>query len=1552
MPHCRRFVLLCLAVMELGGVAHGQTITLLEGHEAPVRSVRYSPDGKTLITADESGVIIAWDRTPPPPGAPANTPPTWTKIRTIREHRSAVLDLAVTPDGLGFFSAGLDRSIMRHDLPMRSFLALGQGFSNDPSCVAASPDGTQVVTGDKANLVRLWGGALNQPTLGQVRDFGGVTAPVTAVALSPDGKHVLAASADGSLRGWQTDNAQPLGSIFTAPINSLAVGPKGDLIATGGNDGVLRLHRWPPAAPSAVSHSNQVTAVSMAGYASVAVSGSVDQTIRVIDMLTGREVRTLPGQSGPVSAIDVELPPRPPPPPPLEPRPKGEAVLKPPPRPNVDQAMVVAGSTTGLIQFWEESDGRPPLTLAGHVGAITDLSFRFPGFFSSGADGTLRVWGWPWPMKVLTGHTGPVGDLALSSDGKLLASVSADNSLALWTIGNGKWNDDEAKQLWRVTDQHPGGVRSAAVSPRGDQLATGDPAGVVRLFDVKDGKLQAQITAHPGSQPRLAYHPKEARLYSAGGDGLLRVWQLPVAPPLTYDGHGEAVRCVALSRDGKLLATGGDDKTLRLFDAASGKLLRKVENLPAAVQAVAISPDGTLAAAADAAGTITVWKTVDATESARLKGHNGAVAAIAWHPKAAQLASAGTDGTIRIADVPSEPDKARVLMGHQGAVTSLAWTPDGAQLLSGGADRSVRLWNAANGQAVRTYAGHAEAVTAVAVTADGATAIASGVDKTVRLWTLANAAAGAVLTNPAAVRCVSVSSDGKRIAAAGDDYSVHVWDVATAKVLQQLPGHTAAVLGVALSAEGNVVVSCSADKTVRRSQVAGQQVIVAHQGKANDVAVSADGATIATAGDDNAVKLWDSQGRLLRQLAGSSTPLARVAFSKDGKLVAAGGDPLLTAKDLLLWKVADGALVSKTTLPAAVTAIGFSDDSQSVAAAASDNHVRLYQTTDARLLEDVTSPSPVSRLELPAGGKGLILACADNQVRVHSLTLERLLTGHQGAVTCLARVDFARVDPKQVVTGGADKTVRLWDIEGGKEVRQFAGCTAAVLRVAVSRGERPLVAAVAEDRVVRVWNLADAKPLASITSQTPVRALAFEGSRLCLGGDDNLIRVFDVALNPAAPVELERLPGHTAAILSLDTDGERIISGAADNTARLWQASVVVSGKAHTGLIHAVAVAPNGTRLFTSGEDKVVQAWALKPQGPAQAAATLTPEVKFAGATGIVRALALSSDGALLAGAGDDQHARLWSTKDGQQLAAIPTPAKLTSLAFSRDGRKLIVAGADNIVRNFAVRVVGGKHELVAIQEGHGHTAAVAALSLSADGQWLYSVGADRTVRRWFAASDAARWTAEGHAGPIYSLSVGKGGAMVASGSADKTVRLWDARDGRPLITIKGHEKAVYAVAFSHDGTRVASCGADRAVHVWDLSGREGLRLAEGVDDALTSLAFSPNGQWLTAGSQSARWHTWNLLTPQGPQKLVHPGAGHAHWISRVVYNGASQRFATLDYSGKLFLWTPGDGNMIYHQQLPSTVGYAVAYSPDGTQIAAATRNHKVVILAVPPPVQ
>jgi WD40 repeat protein len=1813
-------IAICLARIGLeASPVHAQAITYLEGHQAPVRAVAYSPDGKTLVSGDETGVVIVWDRT------------TMQKIRVIKEHASAILDLAMAPDGLRFVSVGLDRTVKLHDLPMRAPLAAATGLGNDPTAVAVSTDGAAVFTGDNGGLVRQWNGV----TMATIRDYAGVASPVTALALSPSGKQLVAAQADGGVRGWLVENAQSLGAFFTPPVNSLAFDVSGNVLATGGGDGVLRLHAWPPIPPTAlVSHGNQVAAVAASADGRFMASGSADQTLRLFGS-DGKELRNLPSQVGIVTALAFG---------------QGEAAM-PAAKDEVPErsAALIAGGATGTLHVWRASDGQPLGLLAGHVGAVTGVAAPRDAsqFASAGADGTLRIWRMPQPPQVLSGHAGPIGDLALGPQGKLLATVSGDNTVGVWDPADGK------RLLAIAADQHPGGVKAVAISPDASQLATGDPAGVVRLFNATDGQPLGQIAAHAGAISRLAFHPKGRQLYSTGVDGTLKTWQLPLDAPLSFGGHTDAARAVAASRDGKLVVSGGDDKSVRFFDGPSGKQLKAIDMQPGSVTAVALSPDAALAAATDATGQITVWSTADYSEVVRLRGHEGAVQSVSWHPKLKQLATAGADGTLRIWDLPGEPTKlaghtkavlavsvspngqllatasadgtvrlwdakrqflralqghagavhalawnadgsqivtasadktvrlwntanaqemkkfdgdtefravaisrdgtrmaaaagklgrlwnvadgkevkpleghtdvinalvyspnldefvsasadgtlrtwkkadgaagksinhgapvaalaisfdgqklvsgsadkngsvkvwnagsgaveatipagaaavtgvafsrdnkalvatatdgsarlfdlkgvelqrfsagesatsvafapegmtilaasgdtnvyvyayalSRVITGHQGAVSAATFTPDGAHVLSAGADKTVRLWNLANGQQVRAYAGHGDVITSVAVSGDGTMVVAGGVDKTVRSWTLANAAAGAVFTHPAAVRAVGLSPDGTRVATAGDDNAVHVWDVASGKELQALPGHTAAALGVSFAGDSQTLVSCSADKSLRRWSLAGQRVVSAHQGKANDLALSPDGSLAATAGDDNLVKLWDAQGKLVRQFTGSTTPLLRVAISPDGTKIAAGGDPLFTAKDLFVWNVADAAVLQKITQPAAITALAFSGDGQKVAVGCGDNHLRVFQVADGRLLEDTTAAAPVTDLAFTADSRGLIAGGADNNIRVYPLSLLRLITGHQGAISSVAYAN----DAKQVVTAGADKTVRLWDVASGKE-RQFTGSTGAVFRVAVSPDGKT-VAALADDRTLRTWNLADAKPLAAVTLPAVHRAIAFTGDsrRLLVGGDDNLLRVYDVALDAAAPVLIEQFPGHTAAIQSLAAapDGRRFISGAADNTARLWTASVSAAVKAHQGPIHAVAMSPDSSLVFTAGEDKTVAAWELvgwvegrdpptKEDERKQRLVglvprpTLRPARKFEGATAAVRSLGVSGDGTLLAAAGDDQHVRVWNAADGTSLAALQTPAKLTSLALSRDGTKIIVSAADNIVRNYTLRHLKGKIELALTQESHGHTVPPWAIALSGDGQWLFSIAADRTARRWLAASGAPRWSATGHEGPIYSVAFSRNSARIATASGDKTVRLWSALDGKPLAAFTGHEGQVYAVAFSPDGARLASAGMDQAIRLWDLAGKEGKRITGGIDDNLYTLAFSPDGRYLTGGNMSGLWQTWDLAPPPPSEKMPEEkplrtsAFPHPRSICRAAYSPNGNRLATLDASAKLILWNSGDGAMLHHQQLPATSAYNLAYSPTGQELAFATRDRRVMILAIP----
>ncbi len=870
------------------------------------------------------------------------------------------------------------------------------------------------------------------------------------------------------------------------------------------------------------------------------------------------------------------------------------------------------------------------------------------------------------------------------------------------------------------------------------------------------------------------------------------------------------------------------------------------------------------------------------------------------------------------------------MTGHSGAVTSLAFAPDGQQLLSGGADKSVRLWNVADGKQIRAFAGAADQVTSVAVSADGKRVAAAGLDKQARVWNLQSSAVEQTLTHPAAVQCLDLSTDGARLATGADDGPVRVWDLATGQLLQSLTGHQGAVNAVAFGGAMDVVISAGADKTLRRWPLAVTRVIVADQGKTNALAIVPGSDQVVTAGADKNVKLWDSAGKLVRTLTGLATPALRVAARPDGQQIAAGGDAQFASKDVFRWNAADGKPLAKLTAPAGVMGLAYSPDSEKLAVSGADKIVRIYGADDGALLEELYLPAPVSDIEFDANGLSLLLAGGDNNVYVAPLPLERVLSGHAGAVSCVALLP----DGLHAVSGGADKTVRLWNLKTGAEERQFAGAAGPIHAVAVSSDGNKLAAAAA-DQKVHFWNIADAKPSPPLVLPAHPRSLAFAHANrwLVVGADDKLAHIFDLRLG----AELETFPGHTAGVLAVASDagGQRIVSGGADNTARLWNSSVRDATRAGKAPLTAAVFSPDGKCVYTAGEDKQLTAWLAE---------SLAPGDDFSGAAAPLRALALSGDGKRLAAVGDDQLLRVWNTADAKLLAEVKTPAALMAAATDRSGDKYLVAGADNIVRNYALRSGEDGLELQLVQTGAGHTAPVRGLALADDGTTLFSVSTDRSLKTWFAASTAPRLTLRGHQAPVYSLAFDKTGRLLASASGDKTARLWDTDAGKHLTTCSGHTDEVLGVAFRSDGEQFASCGLDKTVRLWDLAGREAQSLGQGVTHGLTTLAYSPDGKYLTAGGLGKTLTTWDI-TKDEPLRAM---SGHTNPIYRVRYNPAGSRLASVDYGGNLIIWNAANGDVLHHQQLPVQAAYSLCYSPDGKELAVATSDARVLLVTVP----
>ncbi|SBW22496.1 WD40 repeat-containing protein [Candidatus Protofrankia californiensis] len=518
--------------------------------------------------------------------------------------------------------------------------------------------------------------------------------------------------------------------------------------------------------------------------------------------------------------------------------------------------------------------------------------------------------------------------------------------------------------------------RAALLHPQLDTDSAATPELAAAAILGRD-RVEAMLLP-PAQEPRsIAFAPDGTVLAACWGQQVLLVDPDGPRPLRTLTGHTAAVRSVAFSPDGTTLATGGDDHTIRLWEAATGQQTRRLSGHTGAVRSVAFSPDGTTLATGSDDGTVQLW---DATgrpgnrrpgnrRPDRITDHTHdvhEVQTLAFSPDGTTLATGSDDGTVQLWDVISSRRTA-MLTGHTGAVWSVVFSPDGTTLATGGDDHTIRLWEAATGQQTAQLTRHTDHVHAVAFSPDGTTLATGSDDGTVQLWDVISSRRTAMLTgHTGAVRSVAFSPDGTTLATGGTDRTLRLWDPTGGQETGRLTGRGDPVWAVAFSPDGTTLATSqntghdtnSDHPTVRLWELAtGRQTgrltgNVDVTTAAGAVAFSPDGATLATVHAD-ALLRWDvTTGRRTSHLAGHAGALwpVAVAFSPDPTIIATGGDD----GTVRLWNITTGHQVGRLgghTGP--VRAIAFSPDPTIIATGGDDGTVRLWNITTGTTIATV-----------------------------------------------------------------------------------------------------------------------------------------------------------------------------------------------------------------------------------------------------------------------------------------------------------------------------------------------------------------------------------------------------------------------------------------------------------------------------------------------------------------------------------------------------------------------------------------------------------------------
>jgi len=568
-------------------------------------------------------------------------------------------------------------------------------------------------------------------------------------------------------------------------------------------------------------------------------------------------------------------------------------------------------------------------------------------------------------------------------------------------------------------------------------------------------------------------------------------------------GHSERVTSVAFSVDGKTLASGGWDNTIKLWEVATGRELRSLNGHSQTVSSVAFSVDGKTLASGCGDSTIKLWDLITGQELHTLTGHSGVVDEVAFSADGKVLASGSWDQTIKFWNVATGRE-IRTLTGHTGKIRCIAFIAGNA-LASGSEDATVKVWDAATGQELRTFKGHSNWIYSVALSADGRLLASGGADTTIKIWEVATGRELRTLKgHSAAVTSVVFSSDGQTLASGGEDSSIKLWEVRTGQQLRTLQGHSYGVNSVAFSPDGRTLASGSTDHTVKLWDVAaGRELhsLIGHSEAINSVAFSADGKTIACSSGQHTIKLWEvTTGRELRSLIGHSAWIPAVVFSEDGKILASGS----ADHTVKLWEVATGRELRTLEESDSVRTVAFSADGKTLATGCADNTVKLWEVTTGRQLHKLTGHSWwVESVAFSSDGK--TLASADNAtVRLWDVATGRELLTLKGRSSPVA---FSP-DGKTLASGSDDRSIKLWELATGKEWRVFTGHSNFINSMAFSPDSKTLASG-SLDRTIKLWDVATGRELRTLTGHSNnVTSVGFsvDGKFLISGSSDTTVK--------------------------------------------------------------------------------------------------------------------------------------------------------------------------------------------------------------------------------------------------------------------------------------------------------------------------------------------------------------------------------------------------------------------------------------------------------------
>ena len=520
-------------------------------------------------------------------------------------------------------------------------------------------------------------------------------------------------------------------------------------------------------------------------------------------------------------------------------------------------------------------------------------------------------------------------------------------------------------------------------------------------------------------------------------------------------------------------------------------------------------------------------------------------------------------------------------------------------------------------------------------------------------------------------------------------------------------------------------------------------------------------------------------------------------------------------------------------------------------------------------------------------------------------------------------------DDTLVATSYFDGTICLWDVTARREQLLLTAHTSWVFGLAFSPDSQFLATGSA-DRTIRLWNVVTGRCLWTVTGHDAgIFAVCFDpsGTRLASSSDDGTIRLWSVVDGKC----LQTLQGHQSVVRSLafaelGDEAPVLVSGSDDRTLRIWD---IATGQCQQLLespttFRSIAVHSQHQMIAGVGDDELVRLWSSQT---GEALKT------FSGHLNAVAYVAISPDGSLLASGSEDHTIRLWNIATGECLRILSGhQSGIWCVRFSSDGQFLVSVGShDHTVKFWEVttgqcwKTLQGRQTAYKTAIFHPHRSIVAG-----DCE-------DGTIRLWQTSGESWK-TLEGHTDRIWEMAFSPDGEQLVSAGIDHTVRLWNLNTGTCQWVGDQHSHWVLAVAFHPAGGLVASGSGDRTIKFWDTQTGSCIRKLEGHSGYIEAIVFHPSGDRLASCGNDGTVRLWNVETGECTQ-ILHD---HRSRVWRVAFSPSGQWLASSGDDQTIRVWDLATGDCVETLAGHTSSIWTIAFSPDGQQLASGSSDRTI----------